>query len=316
MIPTSEGERINQIPLPQAVDCRRCTKNSEALVGDDLYLHRAVFGSAAKRCTQIHRRRSAEGVNHCLLFRLALGIAETKIIRRSVGELTHADQCEGLRIEALTRKNRERPIVLRARRARKAEEEGGSRAESLIQPNTRGVQPPRQRICLDELSQAGIRGGAQIHSVLYRKSVENRLKGSGCLLPHETVRDELNGCRLRLDESQPFIGYEEKRCVPMYRAAERAAKIVLPQRRLCFPEPMVEPVVDVEAVVSYVIEGAAVKVVRPGARHQRELPAGPAPVFRRIGGGLHTKLLQSIDGDKRLGCAESCSRGDRSARCI
>ena len=72
--------------------------------------------------------------------------------------------------------------------------------------------------------------------------------------------------RLRQPESQPLVGKEEERPVLHNRATQSATKVVLAllgfrQRRIV--RVTVEPIVRVKNIVSQVVKGSAVKLIRP-----------------------------------------------------
>src|SRR5260370_16669432 len=72
------------------------------------------------------------------------------------------------------------------------------------------------------------------------------------------------------------------------------------------------PSVGVEKVVTQVVEGAAVKLVRTRARNERELPARSAAVFRGISRALDAKFLQRVHRDQTLRRAQ-CAGGAYAA---
>ena len=74
-----------------------------------------------------------------------------------------------------------------------------------------------------------------------------------------------------------------------------------------------EPVVGVQHVVPEIIEQRAMKVIRSGARHDRDLPAGGASELGSKRRGLNAKLLHGIHRHQAVGSTRSAERGQRSA---
>ncbi len=142
------------------------------------------------------------------------------------------------------------------------------RTELVISAETCRIDRAWQGIGLSELSKARIRDTAVVGSILERVRVQDRLEGGGCLLPHEGVRDVLDRGRLRLNQTQPFVGHKEERFVlavidtrAPYRAAERASKVILMQRGEGLSVVIVEPVVRIEYAISEVVERASMQGV-------------------------------------------------------
>src|SRR5208337_2354809 len=188
--------------------------------------------------------------------------------------------------------------------------------EHVIQTNAGRIDVCGTGPGANEFCQAG----AKIRSVRLREGIQDLLKWHRCCGAKRVVRNVGDICGLRLLQTQPFVGEEEKRSVltlidtgNLYRAAERTAEIVLPFGGHRAPKIVVKPVIRVKVIVANVIETTTVPLVRAGAGHKRELSSRAASEFGRIRGTLDTELFQRIDGHEPLRRAK-CSRGGERSR--
>src|SRR5204863_7522682 len=82
---------------------------------------------------------------------------------------------------------------------------------------------------------------------------------------------------------------------------EHAAKIVLAV--FCFWQaiPIREPIVCIEDIVSEVIKGCAMELIRARPRGDGNLSSRSTPKFRGKGRSLNAKFLHRVDGNEAVG---------------
>src|SRR6266704_4913778 len=165
----------------------------------------------------------------------------------------------------------------------------------MIQPDAGSIERRWIRIAGVELSQTGPESSAVRHWV----DVQIPTHGGWSLLPRYGVRD---GRLLRrwLAQPQPLIGEKEESPVFEDRTAEYAAKVIQPLLRLRQMIKVHKPIVGVQHVIPEMFKQRAVKIVRSGSRHNRDLSTRRASELRSKRRRLDTKLLHRIHRHKAV----------------
>src|SRR5882762_2014191 len=184
----------------------------------------------------------------------------------------------------------------------------------MVQAHTFGVDLAWIRPGSDKPRQPISRIGAirgRIRTVGKWEGIQNLLERSRYTCAQIGVGNVVYGSRLRLQKPEPLIRKEEKRLVlsginARYpdRTAQGSSKIILTEGGFSCSKEIIEPVVRVKSVVSQILEGCTMPLICTRASHERELPAGRAPVFSRIGRGLNPELLESIYRNQTLRCSK------------
>src|ERR1700678_2737250 len=110
---------------------------------------------------------------------------------------------------------------------------------------------------------------------------------------------------MRMAHSHAFIGAEKEQLVFLNRSAHHAAEIVLPQLGSRQSVSVGEPIVGIQLVVAEVLECRAVKRVRAGFCHYRDLSAGGTSIFRRKGRSKNPELFESAQQHQVAGASKS-----------
>src|ERR1700679_1110370 len=109
---------------------------------------------------------------------------------------------------------------------------------------------------------------------------------------------------MRLAHSHAFIGAEKKKLVFFNWSPTPAAEIVLPQLGSRQSVSVGEPIVGIQLVVAEVLECRAVKRVRAGFCHYRDLSAGGTSIFRRKGRSKNPELFECVQRHQVAGASK------------
>ena len=230
---------------------------------------------------EVYRRATTEPGNVGIGGRLVRGVIQAKIVAEPAGKRADCACCIRPHSPGVGEDHR-RAGSLRAatrgvgRGVAEPEEEPQLVADRLVEANAHRVERAWVRPACKVISKTIAYGWPVGH---WKCPDYRQERGRGCHSSAQAVRRRVNTShakvrhvidrgRLGLDQAKPLIGNKKEAFIlPVVqmgnsnRPAQRAAEIVLPERRLLYVLIAIKPIVRVEHIIAQILEGGAVPLV-------------------------------------------------------